>query len=179
MSPVADNRRTLWRLGFAAVLMFGFGYAMVPFYRSICSALGINDLDRPAVAEVNTQVDQSRTVTIEFDANTHQLAWGFRPEKSTLRVHPGELVHTTYLVENARAVRVTGQAVPSYSPARAAGFFNKLDCFCFSQQTLAPGEKRSMPLVFVVDPNLPRDVQTITLSYTFFEVPGTAPAGQS
>ena len=75
----ADNRRTLWRLGFAAVLMFGFGYAMVPFYRSICSALGINDLDRPAEVAANAQVDRSRTVTIEFDANTHQLAWGFRP----------------------------------------------------------------------------------------------------
>jgi len=168
-----DNRRMLLRLGMVAVFMFGFGYALVPFYDAICRALGVNDFAKPDIAQIaNTQIDRSRTVTIEFDSNAHDLPWNFRPLVRHLTVHPGELATVEYEIANVRSAPVTAQAVPSYGPARAGAHFHKMECFCFTQQTLGPGETRRMPVVFVVDPKLPRDVNTITLSYTFFEVAG-------
>lgn len=178
MKPAAqaENRRLLTRLSVVAVLMFGFGYALVPFYQKICEVTGINNLLNPDAAVENTQVDTSRSVIIEFDANTHALAWDFHPAQASLTVHPGELAHVVYRVRNTRDHPVTGQAIPSYGPALAAQYFRKLDCFCFSRQTLGPGEAKDMPVAFVVDPALPKDVSTITLSYTFFEVAGTVAA---
>jgi cytochrome c oxidase assembly protein subunit 11 len=167
-----SNRQMLIRLGLAAAAMFGFGFALVPFYEKICEVAGINNLLQPDVA-VNTQVDTSRKVVVEFDANTHDLPWRFRPLQNAVEAHPGELVQVSYEVTNTRDVPITGQAVPSYGPQVAGQYFRKLDCFCFARQTLAPGEKRTMPVVFVVDPALPREVNTITLSYTFFEIAGT------
>ena len=168
-----QNRRMLLRLSVVAVAMFGFGYALVPFYDAICTALGVNSLLKPdVVLAANSQVDTSRTVTIELDANAHNLPWSFRPLVRHLTVHPGELATVEYEIANVRSEPVTAQAVPSYGPARAAEHFRKMECFCFTQQTLAPGETRRMPVVFVVDPKLPADVNTITLSYTFFEVAG-------
>jgi cytochrome c oxidase assembly protein subunit 11 len=111
-------------------------------------------------------------VTIEFDSNAHNLPWRFKPLVSAVKVHPGELTTVEYEIVNVREAAVTGQAVPSYGPQRAGEYFQKIECFCFSQQTLAPGETRRMPVVFVVDPKLPKDVNTIALSYTFFEVAG-------
>jgi len=151
--------------------MFGFAFALVPFYNQICAALGINSIERPAET-VNTQVDTSRTVTIELDSNAHNMPWRFRPLVSEVRVHPGELALVEYEVINVREIAVTGQAVPSYGPQHAAQYFQKIECFCFTQQTLAPGEKRVMPVLFVVDPKLPKDLNTIAVSYTFFEVAG-------
>lgn len=163
----------LLRLGVVAVFMFGFGYALVPFYDAICRALGVNDFAKPDIVQIaNTQIDRSRTVTIEFDANAHNLPWSFRPLVRHLTVHPGQLATVEYEIANVRSAAVTAQAVPSYGPARAGAYFHKMECFCFTQQTLAAGETRRMPVVFVVDPKLPRDVNTITLSYTFFEIPG-------
>ncbi|MBV9362335.1 MAG: cytochrome c oxidase assembly protein, partial [Betaproteobacteria bacterium] len=121
---------------------------------------------------LNTQIDKTRTITIEFDANAHGLPWRFKPVVNHIEVHPGELATVEYEVVNERREAVTGQAVPSYGPERAAEYFRKIECFCFSQQTLAPGETRRMPVVFVVDPKLPKDVTNIALSYTFFEVAG-------
>jgi len=167
-----ENRRLLTRLSVVAALMFGFGFALVPFYERICLALGINSLVARQELEANTQVDTTRTVTIEFDANAHDLPWRFRPLTRHLAVHPGELVHVEYEIANVRGAPVTGQAVPSYGPALAGQYFRKLECFCFQQQTLAAGETRRMPVTFAVDPALPRDVSTVTLSYTFFEVAG-------
>lgn len=167
-----ENRRLLARLSIAAALMFGFGFALVPFYQKICLALGVNSLVERGEAPANTQVDARRTVTIELDANAHNLPWLFRPLTRHVAVHPGELVHVEYEIANVRGAPVTGQAVPSYAPALAGQYFSKLECFCFSQQTLAAGESRRMPVTFVVDPALPQDVNTITLSYTFFEVAG-------
>jgi len=168
-----ENRRMLMKLLIVAVAMFGFGYAMVPFYKRICEALGINYFVKPDAAEsVNTQVDRSRKVTIEFDANIHGVPWRFRPLTSYLAVHPGELTTVDYEIANVRGEPVTGQAIPSFGPARAAQYFRKLECFCFTQQTLGAGETRRMPVVFVVDPALPKEMNTITISYTFFEVPG-------
>jgi len=168
-----QNRRMLLRLSVVAVAMFGFGYALVPFYDAICSALGVNSLVQQDSAPLaNSQVDLSRTVTIELDANAHNLPWNFRPLVRHVTVHPGELVTVEYEIANVRSESVTAQAVPSYGPPRAGEHFRKIECFCFKQQTLAPGETRRMPVVFVVDPKLPKDVNTITLSYTFFEVAG-------
>lgn len=173
-SPRAmQNRRMLLRLSVVAVFMFGFGYALVPFYDAICAALGVNSLVQQDSAQVaNTQVDRSRTVTIEFDANAHNLPWNFRPLVRHITVHPGEVATVEYEIANVRSEPVTAQAVPSYGPTRAGEHFRKMECFCFKQQTLAAGETRRMPVVFVVDPKLPKDVNTITLSYTFFEVSG-------
>lgn len=168
----AENRRSLIRLSVVAVAMFGFGYALVPFYDAICSALGVNEFVKADAPPANTQVDATRSVTVEFDANAHNLPWSFRPLVRHISVHPGELATVEYEIANVRSSPVTAQAVPSYGPARAGEHFRKIECFCFTQLTLAAGETRRMPVVFVVDAKLPKDVNTITLSYTFFEVAG-------
>ena len=170
---VTATRRMLWRLSVVAVGMFGFGYALVPFYDAMCRALGVNQfIKADAAPAANSQVDLSRTVTIELDANAHNLPWSFRPLVRHVTVHPGALTTVEYEIANVRSEAVTAQAVPSYGPARAGEHFRKMECFCFTQQTLAPGETRRFPVVFVVDTLLPKDVNTITLSYTFFEVAG-------
>jgi cytochrome c oxidase assembly protein subunit 11 len=173
----SENRRTLTRLSIMAAAMFGFGFALVPFYERICQVLGVNSLVERSDAPVSTQVDRTRTVTIELDANSHGLPWQFRPLERHIEVHPGELVHVEYEVANVRSAPVSGQAVVSYGPALAGQYFRKLDCFCFRAQTLAGGETRRMPVTFVVDPTLPKDVHTITLSYTFFEIAGLGGKG--
>jgi cytochrome c oxidase assembly protein subunit 11 len=157
--------------------MFGFGFALVPFYEKICEVTGWRNVfvaDAPLPS--NTQVDTSRRVAIGFDSNTQRLPWTFKPLDANVSVHPGELMQVTYEVRNTLDRPVTGQAVPSYAPRNAAEYFKKLECFCFKQQTLAPGEVRRMPVVFVVDPALPQSVREITLSYTFFEVAGSGGA---
>ena len=166
------NRRMLTRLSIVAVAMFGFGFALVPFYDHICRVLGVNSMVEKAEAPANTRVDRSRTVTIELDANAHGMPWRFQPMVRHLEVHPGELVHVEYEVGNVRDAAMTGQAVVSYGPARAGQYVKKLDCFCFTQQTLAAGETRRMPVTFVLDATLPEEINTLTLSYTFFEVAG-------
>jgi cytochrome c oxidase assembly protein subunit 11 len=171
MTLKQENRRLSRRLAVVAVVMFGFAFALVPFYNQICVALGINNLDQPSVV-TNTQVDTSRTVTIELDSNAHNMPWRFRPLVGHVKVHPGEITMVEYEIVNVREAPVTGQAVPSYGPQRAGEYFQKVECFCFTQQTLAAGETRRMPVVFVIDPKLPKDVDTIALSYTFFEVAG-------
>ena len=170
MSVEKQNRVLSGKLAVVAVAMFGFGFALVPFYNQICAALGINSLQQPDV--VNTQVDRSRTVTVEFDSNAHNLPWRFRPLVSHVQVHPGELTTVEYEIVNVREAPVTGQAVPSYGPQLAGEYFKKIECFCFTQQTLAAGETRRMPVTFVVDPKLPKSMTSIALSYTFFEVAG-------
>jgi cytochrome c oxidase assembly protein subunit 11 len=163
-------------------LMFGFGYAMVPMYKHICAALGINVLSLTeqqtpgalASSKVNTQVDMSRTVSVEFDANARG-PWDFKPDARTMRVHPGEVITVVYEFRNRQDRVMTAQAIPSYAPKQATAYFNKLECFCFSEHTLQPGESKRWPVVFVIDPKLPKDVATITLSYTFFEVGGKVP----
>jgi cytochrome c oxidase assembly protein subunit 11 len=176
-----DNRRMLGKLTVVAGVMFGFGYALVPMYRAICDALGINVL---ALAETrkapgagstaNTQVDRSRTITVEFDANVRG-PWDFKPAVRSMQVHPGELATVMYEFKNIQTRTMAAQAIPSYAPRQSAAHFNKLECFCFNEYRLAPGESKSWPVAFVIDPKLPRDVTTITLSYTFFEVGGKTP----
>jgi cytochrome c oxidase assembly protein subunit 11 len=174
-SPLAPNRRMLKKLLVVALGMFGFGFALVPLYNKVCEVAGLRELWQPGQAEAaaaNTQVDLTRTVTVEFDSNIRMLPWTFKPLAASVEIHPGELTQMVYEVRNTLAEPVTGQAVPSYGPRLAAQYFRKLECFCFTQQTLAAGEVRQMPVVFVIDPNLPKDVNTITLSYTFFRVDG-------
>jgi cytochrome c oxidase assembly protein subunit 11 len=171
-----ENRSTLKRLAIFAVAMFGFGFAMVPFYRAICEVAGVNSITKRDSAPSNTQVDTSRLVTVEFDANTRGLPWTFVPGNRSMKVHPGELVHVVYEVRNDSQKVIVGQAIPSYGPKLAAGYFRKMECFCFKNQALEPGETRQMPVVFVVDPSLPKEVATVTLSYTFFELDGATPA---
>jgi cytochrome c oxidase assembly protein subunit 11 len=166
-----DNRRLSRRLAVVALAMFGFGFALVPFYNQICVALGVNSIEQAATPG-NTQIDFSRQVVIELDANAHNLPWRFKPLVSRVTVHPGELTTIEYEIVNVRQAPVTGQAVPSYGPQLAGEYFDKLECFCFTQQTLAAGETRRMPVTFVVDPRLPKSVGSIALSYTFFEVAG-------
>jgi len=178
-----ENIRMVSKLLLVAAGMFAFGYALVPIYRAICEMTGINVLaagDRnipgaTSKAPANTQVDTSRTITVEFDANARG-PWEFKPAQRSVQVHPGEMVSVMYEFQNTQNRRMAAQAIPSYAPQQAAPHFNKLECFCFSQYTLEPGEKKSWPVVFVIDPKLSRDVRTITLSYTFFEVGGKTPA---
>lgn len=168
------NAQLLGKLVVVAVLMFGFGYALVPVYKKICEITGINILtpkDIKLETAGNTQVDKTRSITIEFDANA-QGPWRFRPTVASLQVHPGEMAQVVYEVVNTQARSIDAQAIPSYAPQQAASFFKKLECFCFKQQTLGPNEAKQMPVVFYIDPALPKDVKTITLSYTFFEVAG-------
>lgn len=174
VSQTHDNQQTLVKLLVVAVMMFGFGYAMVPFYRALCDTLGLNSVVKAEIV-TNTQVDAGRFVTIEFDANLRSnLPWTFKPMEASVRIHPGALTQVIYEVRNHSDRSITGQAIPSFGPQVAGRYFKKLECFCFSQQTLAPGEVRTMPVVFVVEPGLPQDVNTVTLSYTFFEVEGKA-----
>jgi len=148
-------------------------------YRAICDALGINVLsvaERAATGQgktgrVSTQVDTSRTITVEFDANARG-PWDFKPALRSVQVHPGELATVMYEFRNKQDRTMAAQAIPSYAPRQATAYFNKLECFCFNEYTLAPGETKQWPVVFVIDPKLPKDVTTITLSYTFFEVAG-------
>ena len=167
------NRALLTKLGVIVVAMFGFGYALVPFYEKICEVTGLRDIDK-ADKVVNTQVDLTRSVRIEFDTNLHDMPWKFRALDATTDIHPGEVTQVMFEVVNTADHPVTGQAIPSYGPRNAAQYFRKLDCFCFARQTLAAGETRRMPVVFVIDPQLPANLSTITLSYTFFAVEGNA-----
>lgn len=176
-----ENLRMVGKLTVIVAGMFAFGYALVPLYQAICEFTGINvlaigerGLSRPQVAS-NTQVDASRTITVEFDANARG-PWQFKPAQSSMQVHPGELVTVMYEFQNVQDRRMSAQAIPSYAPRQAAAHFNKLECFCFNEYTLAPGEKKEWPVVFVIDPKLSRDVTTITLSYTFFEVGSKTPS---
>ena len=174
------NRTMLGKLLVVAVLMFGFGYALVPVYKQMCEVLGINVLtqqDGMVEYDKNTQVDKSRSIVVELDGNS-QGPWRFRPTTRSITVHPGELSTVMYEVVNTQNRPVQAQAIPSYAPQSATPYFNKVECFCFKQQTLGPKEARQMPVVFYIDPKLPREVKTITLSYTFFEIAGTQAAAK-
>jgi cytochrome c oxidase assembly protein subunit 11 len=160
------------RLSMFALLMFGFGYAMVPFYQKLCQVTGLADLLQRDTPVTNTQIDRSRWVTLEFDANVHGMPWQFVPLQRSVRVHPGAVTEVAFEIKNNGAQAMVGQAIPSYGPKHVAAFVKKLECFCFKQQVLAAGQSRQMPVQFVLDPSLPGDINTFTLSYTFFEVKG-------
>ena len=171
------NRQMLVKLAVISVAMFGFGYALIPMYRVLCEVTGINvvtsknNYGTRAVhaTSKNTQVDESRLITVEFDSNT-QGPFRFRSVKNSMQVHPGEMIQVVYEVVNTQNRNVSAQAIPSYAPMQATEHFTKLECFCFDEQTLKPNESREMPVVFIIDPALPKGIKNITLSFTFFEV---------
>jgi cytochrome c oxidase assembly protein subunit 11 len=177
-----ENIKMVGKLAIITMGMFAFGYALVPIYKAICKMTGVNILalgekDIPGAKSkilANTQVDKTRTITIEFDANSRG-PWDFKPAQRSIQVHPGELATVMYEFQNIQNRRMAAQAIPSYAPKQASAHFNKLECFCFNQYTLEPGEKKIWPVAFVIDPKLSKDVTTITLSYTFFEVGGKTP----
>jgi len=168
------NRDTVRKLVVIALVMFGFGYALVPLYEKICQVTGVNNLLKPDEV-VNTQVDKSRTIVMEFDANVRgDIAWQLTPREHKRKIHPGELVNVVFDLKNDSDVAVLAQAIPSYGPQRAGLYVKKLECFCFSQQKIRAHENRELTVVLVVEPSIPHDVHTVTLSYTMFEVAGSS-----
>jgi cytochrome c oxidase assembly protein subunit 11 len=183
MAIKTENIKMMGKLSVVILGMFAFGYALVPIYKAICEMTGINILSlgekqipgAKSNIAANTQIDKTRTITVEFDANARG-PWDFKPAQRSIQVHPGELATVMYEFQNIQNRRMAAQAIPSYAPKQASAHFNKLECFCFNQYTLEPGEKKSWPVAFIIDPKLSKDVTTITLSYTFFEVGGKTPA---
>ena len=176
-STEAANTRLAAKLALVTAVMFGFGYALVPLYNVFCEITGLNGKTGRVSAEVAaaTEVDRTRTVTVEFVTNTSgSLPWDFRPKVTKVTVHPGAPTDVMFEAHNRAQFAIVGHAVPSVAPNAAARYFNKTECFCFTEQVLAPGESRDMPVRFVVDPRLPEHVRVLTLAYTFFEAPSTA-----
>ncbi len=153
------------------LIMFVFGFALVPFYEKFCEVTGINNLLKPDVLVKDNKVDEERWITVEFDANTRGLPWSFKPLQTSARIHPGEPVNVMYEITNNSEREINGQAIPSYSPRFLDKHLKKFECFCFTKQVLKPNETRQMPVQFVIESGLPIDVQTVTISYTFFELP--------
>jgi cytochrome c oxidase assembly protein subunit 11 len=168
----ARNRETMTKLLVISVAMLGFGFAMVPMYRQICESLGITQ--SRVVGATNTQVDASRSVTVELLASSGGLPWKFEALEREVKLHPGQLVTVNYRVVNTLGRPVTAHAVMNAAPSDAGRYIEKQACFCFSNQTFAAGEEKVMPVVFLVSPRAPKDMTTISLSYTFFEQPGGA-----
>jgi len=167
------NRQLMAKLLVITVGMLGFGFAMVPMYRQICEALGLTQTR--AVGPVNTQVDVSRRITVELLASSAGLPWRFEAIDRAVSVHPGELATVRYRVVNTLGRAVTAHAVMNTAPGRAAKWIEKRECFCFSDQRLAAGEEREMPVVFRVKSDAPESLGTISISYTFFEAPAKSP----
>jgi cytochrome c oxidase assembly protein subunit 11 len=190
-APRAGNRRLVGKLLLIVAAAFAFGFALVPLYDVLCQATGLNGKTAggfekgglaagraaTSAAAPPSRIDRSRIVTVEFTGIVMPgLPWDMRPLTASLDLNPGELQTATFLVRNTSDQPVTGQAVPSVTPGQAAAHFDKIECFCFAQQTLAPGEARELPLAFIVKPELDASVRTITLSYAFYNVTATATA---
>lgn len=165
-------KATVSKLLLVVVCMFAFVFVvMVPLYDVLCDALGINGKTGGRYEAVAAEIDTSRTIKVQFVArNNDDMPWQFAPSVKVMRVHPGELGSTVFLASNPAIRDMVGQAIPSIVPARAAAYFNKTECFCFNQQALKAGEEADLPLQFIIDQALPGDIQTITLSYTLFDV---------
>ncbi len=165
------NGRLVRSLLIVVVAMFGFGYLMAPMYDALCKVSGLNGKTGRIDAKTAAagKVDNSRVITVEFTGSTQSgLPWEFRPETKKLELHPGETAEVKYYARNLASEPITAQAIPSVTPGISAAHFKKIECFCFTQQTLKPGEAREMPVRFYVDADLDQDVKTITLAYAFF-----------
>ncbi len=170
--PASANRALLIKLCVIAVLMFGFAWALIPMYRVICEVTGINQVVKADRVELGDKVAPFE-VGLTFDANVQPgLPWAVRPLTLHMSGRTGQFIKVEYEITNRSSRRVIGQALPRYIPAAAAGYVKKIDCFCFREQTFAPGETKRLPVVFVIDPKMPREIRDITLSYTLFDVPG-------
>lgn len=166
-----EKRQHLWRLSFLVAGMFVFGFALGPLYSAICEATGVNGRMKVVASTVKAgQVDLSRTVTVEFvtTVNGNPL-WTFAPERSSIKVHPGELYTVNFYAKNLQDKVLVAQAVPNIAPGAAAPHLRKTECFCFKQQSFKAGEEKHMPVRFMLDPELPVGTDTVTLSYTLFD----------
>ncbi len=168
--PDSNVNKTVRKLLLVVVGMFAFGYALVPLYRVYCDLTGRGSTQAVAAADVSGAVDNERLVTVVLDTNTRDIPWTFEAESHKTRVRPGELSEVMFMVENRSGRTVTGRAIPSVSPVQAGIYVSKMDCFCFREQVLAPGESKAMPVRFIVDADLPQRFSSLTLSYTFFDV---------
>ncbi len=167
--PVAADR-IVRRALIVAGAAFLFCFSLVPLYRIACEQLFGTKLGGAASEASAATLDASRTVVVEFDASVNSgLPWRFHPAQTQMRVHPGQAVDALYMARNDGPVAIVGQAVPSVAPSSASAYFNKTECFCFTEQKLEPGEERPMPVRFIVDPELPVEVTRLTLSYTFYK----------
>lgn len=172
--PENKTRRTFKWMLFTVVGMFAFGYAMVPMYRVICQVTGINGrIYGAAEVQKDTKIDNSRVITVRFLAsNNANLPWDFTPLTKIVTVHPGQITRIAFYARNNTDHTMTVQAVPSIAPGQAAKYLRKTECFCFTQQTLGAGEELEMPMLFHLDAELPKDIETVTLSYTLFDTAG-------
>ena len=170
-APAQGNTRGIGKLVAVALVVFVLTFSLVPLYRIACEKVFGVRLERgPASAQAVAAAAPGRVVTVQFDGGVNsKLPWGFHPNVASMQVRVGEQYETTYFAKNESARTIVGSATPSVAPARASGYFNKTECFCFTAQTLAAGESRDMPVRFIIDPALPADVKTVTLSYTFFK----------
>ena len=161
----------VWKMIGVAVIAFGFAFSLVPLYRIACEKVfGIRHEQTASSAKVVEADPSARWITVQFDGGVNsKLPWAFSPKQATMRVQLGQQYEALYYAQNTSDRAIVGTAVPSVAPARASGYFNKTECFCFTAQTLAAGEGRDMPVRFIVDPSLPHGVKTVTLSYTFFK----------
>ena len=168
----ADLARTLKRVGLVSAASFVFAFSLVPLYNVACEKVFGIKLEKGAagVEQVaGLKADPNRVVRVQFDSTVNsKLPWQFRPVKSSMEVHPGRLYEANFIARNTSAGAIVGNAAPSIAPTEASGYFTKTECFCFTEQMLAAGEERLMPVRFIVNPSLPGDVGTITLSYTFY-----------
>lgn len=167
------NKKLTLKLLVAVVAMFGFGFALVPLYDVMCEQLGINGKTNTvsAIQPQGMVPDESRTIRVEFMAHiSHDMPWSFKPEKTSLNVHPGQVIQTAYLAKNLSRHKIVGQAVPSVSPGLGATYFNKIECFCFNQQPLDGNGYAEMPLIFYIEPDIPESIHTLTLSYTLYDI---------
>lgn len=172
------NKKVTRNLLFAVVGMFGFGFALVPLYDVFCDITGLNGkTGEQYVSEAAVQIDTSREIKVEFLANVNDgMPWEFKPLTYSVKVHPGEASRIEYVARNKTDRDIVGQAIPSVSPGQAASYFQKTECFCFTEQVLKAGEEKIMPVVFMIDPSIDEDVHEVTLSYTFFIKPGSEDA---
>ena len=168
----AKAGKTIRQLLAVVALMFGFGFAMVPLYDLICEVTGLNGKTASQYSLDGVEaVDEKRTVTIQFLANNNaDMPWEFRPKVRSMKVNPGKLNEVSFYIRNVTDKTMIAQAVPSVSPNRVAEYLHKTECFCFEQQQLADGEDLDMPLRFIIDNNLPKEVTTLTLSYTLYDI---------
>ena len=170
MSQGLSTRPLIQRLLVLVVAMFAFGFALVPIYDVMCQAFGINGKTAGAYEGAQT-VDQARQVRVQFLAtNSADMVWEFHPQADELSVHPGATQQMLFVAFNPTDKPMTAQAIPSVAPSKAAAYFHKTECFCFTQQVLQPGERIEMPVRFIVDRDLPKDVHHLTLAYTLFEI---------
>ncbi len=163
------NNRVLKKGLLVSVIMVGFGFALVPLYDVICEVTGLNGKTGVIATEDVTSQTANHTVTVQFDGTVNSdLPWSFKPQQFSMEVVPGKLYSTEYIAQNIAEIDVTGQAVPSVAPNEASLYFSKTECFCFTEQLLTPGEKKNMPVTFIVSSDIPKDIEVLTLSYTFF-----------